>query len=666
MPTSEETTGNGLETRVWKIYSHLYKIYRRGAFERELECYRCKWPELDDNDAFYVYRAPVESGDGDKLKITYAKAVENVYQLVLFLERNKETWVRKHQVKTLQIRNLIYEVKDYSLAVPPELGKFFLEQAKTFTEHVRRKQVESFADEFRGRVSVLPEDFDARTRVIKVQIIAALCGVNYQYRSHAHRNYKDALEIVESIEGFVKNELPLLHRNRRESFGLTGLTMFLKGKLLAAIGDYDEAQKAFAESSDAYIARLDQKNEFFERGFITRRQYEDKKIVTLRRTALVSALGVGYLAFVNSRISKALSALRMSRAALKQNVGAVYTAFTDVLFFACRRAEGSSDRQTIEEVIRGIETSRDTLAKLVPDSHYLHRAGVELAIALYYRAKADQKSDEATERTSEDLAKAMSLLDAAIKHGETANNQRLLTEGLFVRSYVQRCLPDVEPQRNLQNAEEDAKRAFKEAMGNSRMELEALVALGSLQYEQSKYHKSTNNEEGFRQRVIAAQNSFHKARTQNHGKNVRIEAVCCLKLAKLSLLDPSSVALAHDFFRRWEEIENRVEHAFCHYMARDIRRRLSEGGPLLIIDAESSLSFPNWEEKLLTHLINTMLIKLSKQTGQHNTKKELHSLIVRTLRTELKLNKDKAYKITDDLKLVEELQRRHTKRSELL
>lgn len=654
-----------LEARVREIYAYLHKLYRQGNFELTINCYRYEWPELDNNADFYDYQPPEKGIRFTEHPIKYMEAVENLYQLILFLEQNMKGWVEEREVETLKIKNLIYEVKDYSLAVPPEFGQFFLIQARKFNAQVKRNKVGNFAnDEARAQ----HEPHDGRARIVKVQVIAALCGVNYLYRSHMHGKYEEALEIVENIETYVKEELPRLHRHERESFGLIGLTMYLKGRLLSASGYYDQAERAFAQSGDAYVARLDQKDEFSRRGYITREQYEEKKILTLRRAALVSALGIGYLAFISGRVSKALAALRMSRAALKQNVGAVYGAYTDILFFACRRAERSSDRQTIEEVIQGIEACRATLERLVPDSHYLHRAGIELAIALHYRMKSEQKAGEVTERAYADYARAMGLLEAAVKHSETVEegrnkNQRLLTEALFIRSYIRRCQPEMTSARrqsNLAKAEEDARRSLKEAIGNSRMECEALIALGSVQYEQSRYYKSINKDDDAHKKLTAAQESFRAALRRNEGKNVRIEAVCYLKLTKLSLFDPSSVALAHDYFKRWKEIEKRVEHSFCHYMAQELSKQLSDDGPLLIINAESSLSYPEWNNKLLRHLINIMLITLSEETKKHQySERDLQRLIVSALRNKLEFKKAKAYEVLKEHHLVEQLQLRN-------
>src|SRR5207237_5165472 len=125
-------------------------------------------------------------------------------------------------------------------------------------------------------------------------------------------------------------------------------------------------------------------------------EYEEKISVTLRRAALVTAFGDGYLSFVSSRLTRALESLTLARAALSRNSGLVYLTYVDMLYWACKRAAHSTDMQIIEEVVRELRKCRNTLGELVPGSHYFHRAGLQLALALYYRAKGS------AERAGED------------------------------------------------------------------------------------------------------------------------------------------------------------------------------------------------------------------------------------------------------------------------
>lgn len=668
MSMTEIKEGVSLDARVDRIYRYLYKLYRVGAFEEKLEGYRYGWLELGNGADFYEYRSPRDGAKVDPQKVSYQEAVEDLYQMILFLESNKKSWAEEHPIQILEIRNLVYEVKDYALRVPPELGHFFIDQARKFGEHVKNNLVVHYADEFRKERSEEKEHNDARAKVIKVLIISALCGVNQLYRLHGQEDYDEALEIIENIEMYVSHGLPHQHQMERQSFGLLGLTMYLKGRLLSAKdGHYGKAHAAYTKSIDAYTTRLDQKAEFYEKGYIDKEDYEEKKTVTQRRAALVSAIGVGYLAFVNSRISEAFAALRGSRVALKQNVGAIYGTFTDILFYACKRAVGSSDKQTIKEVIEGLRGCRETLSKLVPDSQYSHRAGVELAIALHYRAKAEYKPGEQAVEASTYYGEAMRLLNAAIEHSETMvdghyRNRRMLAEALIVRSHLGRHLPETRSggkSAAYADAERDARRARNVAKGNDHRECEAEVALGAALCAQAGLVR-TENEHEFGQKVADAQESFQRALMLNRGTNARVEGVCHLKLTKLSLFDPSTVALAHDHFKRWQEIESRVEHAYCHEMASELRKQLGQDGPLLVINAETNLDYFYWEKKLLDHLLNTMLVNLSKDTNKENySETELRGKIVNALIKELNFKKSKAYELVKDKEhnLVERLQR---------
>jgi hypothetical protein len=659
--------GDLLEFHLRKIYSKLNDQYRKSAFEGRLRFERLNLEELGDRTNFYSYpddqprksKPDEEPGDSEPgPTINYADAIEDLYQLITFLELHRADWVREHEIIVLEIKNLIYEIKDYSLDVPAPLGEFLFQQAKGFSERVNSGDVEKFADYL---VLLRPDGKDyPRYRVLKIQIIAALCGVNHYYRLHVPDKHQIALGILANVETYVREQLPKQNKDGRESFGLLGLTLYLKGRLLSAAADDDAAQKAFGQSSDAYMDRLDQKSFFWEKKYISEEQYTAKKAVTLRRAALVSALGVGYLSFINGRISEALAALRASRGVLKQNVGAVYSAFVDILFYACRRAEGSSDRQTIDQVIKGLKISRETLRGLVPKSHYFHRAGLELATALHYRAKIDFRASDDEKRGVPDHDDALKLVNAAIDYsqemvGSDFRNPRLLAEALVLRSYLWR-----RPMSNsgrdrfalLHSSKEDAERANAVAKGNARTRCEALIALGVTHYHEYQLERSGPNGTRAYAKLNAARLRFHEALDLNEDRNARIEAVCSLNLARINSYDPAQVARADVHFQRWKKIENRVEHAYCHELAREVGERLSSNGPFLIVNAETSLSFPMWETKLFDHLATNMLRRLAGKVNEGLIDREnLGPALIEGLRTEVGIKRSRAYLLVKDKEL---------------
>lgn len=82
----------------------------------------------------------------------------------------------------------MYEATDYFLRVPPELGAYFIDYVENFPRQA--SEVERLAERLNG--GPFP-DRDERGKVIKAQLIAALCGANHLYRRHGAKSYDRAL-----------------------------------------------------------------------------------------------------------------------------------------------------------------------------------------------------------------------------------------------------------------------------------------------------------------------------------------------------------------------------------------------------------------------------------------------------------------------------------------
>jgi hypothetical protein len=107
MSTAELMKEDPLAVRVREIYSNLQRLYRLGSLEAQFECYQYEWPELNNLSDFYDCHSPGSGVAVTSTTIKYNDAVENLYQLVLFLENEMNEWVKEHSVLILQIRNLV-------------------------------------------------------------------------------------------------------------------------------------------------------------------------------------------------------------------------------------------------------------------------------------------------------------------------------------------------------------------------------------------------------------------------------------------------------------------------------------------------------------------------------------------------------------------------------
>jgi hypothetical protein len=667
--TSTSPALEGVESRLafrlQENFLRLRREFRRGGFEGTFEAYLHPWPELDNRADFYGYDKS-EPGAVEH-KITYRTATQNLLDLVNYLDRNRGPWVEANAIAVLQIRSMIFESLDQYLAVPPDLGEYMCRQAAELRERILDGSAGRFADGLCLPKSAARKYEFTKSRVLKAQIIAALCGVNYLYRAHKPEDYELALQTVCDIEKYVRESLPAQYKYPRPSYGLIGMTTFLKGRLLSAKGAYEGngAREAFAESSAAYMARLDQKSEFFEKGYITSEQFDDKRRGAIRRSAILAAAGTGYLLYSAAHISEAMATLSASRAVLKHNVGAVHEAFIDTLFFACRCAV-ADNVESLDEVIDGLANCSSKLKQTVPDTHYYFRAELERASALHARAKLHFRARDEVAGDA-DHGQAIRALDSVINFaeqilGEHPRNPRLLTEALILRSFVRRWLrldsADAR-QAMLANALGDAMRANTVTTGNSRTKCDALIALGAAHIHFHRF--GPEGGKGIRESkdLEKARACLLEALAINKGSVDRIQGLCYLYLTEAYLIDPSGVVLADDAYKKWTAIKDRVEFAYCHELAARIGDRLRPDGPLLIVNAETDLSYPVWEAKLLRHLLNTMLRNLAEETKNDELDlSKLRGRIVEALISDLKFKRSKAYALVADkeLDLVQGLQ----------
>ena len=644
----------------------LYRQYRLGGFEYPIGyLYRWQPDEPRPEVQFYALYDDLARNIRPQLKegdISFEAAINDLYRLTLYVECSRSDIAKSQAVLLLRCKCLIYEATDYILNVPPELGTFFIQCAERFPH--QPKEVERQAEELNGAPFA---NKDERNKVIKIQLIAALCGTNQLYRKHGASAYERALQLLEKIIHYIIDELPQQHEQQRESFGLIGLSQYLLGRVLSGKGAFTESRKAFRRSAEAYVARLRQKEEFLRDGRIRPHEHEEKVSVTLRRAALVTAFGDGYLSFVNGHITRSLESLTLARAALSRNSGLVYLTYVDMLYWACQRAAHSCEGTIIENVIRELSKCREKFRELVPNSHYFHRAGIQLAIALYYRAKLPTA-------TGSEYGEGMRYLDEAIAYaghridGEPRNPHLLATvlvtrsRFLSSRYHQNKRLDQQTAHQYLLEAEKDALEARELSSGIKEMESESWAILGDVYTDLAALHKS--RKEKFYTHFDKALDALQQALKENQGENIRIDALCYLRLTKLCLLNPHSKLLAYEYFGHWKKIEGEVEYQYWKVMARGLERKL--GGPFLLIKAWDSLNYEHWEKLLSKFLLEEALKKfVAAHEGRYYKLDKLHSLLANYLRLEMGFGKTKVSQLIRDEELMKKIVRMRARPSEV-
>lgn len=659
-PESASAEDSPLIKQLDKNFLCLHRQYRLGRFEGNV-AYTDKWRPSEAKTDLEIYDLCEEHEDVGRPQVkagvvTFKAAVKNLYETVLFVEGREPSISTSHAVLLLKCKCLIYEAADYWLHVPPELGTYFIEHAEKFPQDPA--EVVREAEHLNGRGF---ENADERGKVIKLLLIAALCGINELYRKHGSASYERALHLLARIDRYIEKELPRQHLRERKSYGLIGLTQYLSGRALSGKGDFTKSRKAFRRSAEAYVARLRQKEEFLCDDDITAQEYEEKLSVTVRRAALVTAFGDGYLSFVSSRLTRALESLTLARAALSRNSGRVYLTYVDMLYWACRRAQHTSDAAIIDETVRELGKCREAFRELVNGSHYFHRAGLQLALALFHRARLSPA------RAAVDYRDGMSYLEEAIAQAEHIRNNEprnphLLASALVIKSRFlsARSLPGkragAEANRHylsdLAEAEATAKRAIDVSAGIREVESEAWAILGNVYMDSAEFYQGRNKDD-FNAYFDLSLEALQEALKKNHGENIIIDAVCYLHLTKLCLLNPHTKILAYEYFEQWREIEGEVEHQYWREMAQELEGKL--GGPVLLVKAWEGLSYEEWEKRLRAFLHEESLKSfVARHAGKDYTERYLHSRLVVHLR-ELGYSDNKIYELIEEEELMEKV-----------
>src|SRR5690348_3057627 len=342
-------------------YECLNRTYRAGGFEDKLGKLQVWRDQLTNQDLCLL--SPVLENLPDDRIITFRQAINELSKLTREVDMQDEVFPRR-KLLLLRCRILIYEATDYFLAPENDLAGYFITSLDQFLE--KFDDLEPLAEELND--GPFGDDMDGRARMIKVLLLAALSGINARYRKHDRLEADRALRELEQIINYIECILPELHKNQRPSYGLLGIAYYLKARMLSSRDLFNESRKAFRKSSDAYLGRLRQKEVFLEEGHLKPEEYREKVSLTIRRSALVTAFGDGYLSFVASRLSDALEALTVARAALAQNSGKVNKTYVDMLYFTCLGAQHSSDPEKLETAIKGLARCYKTFGELVPNT----------------------------------------------------------------------------------------------------------------------------------------------------------------------------------------------------------------------------------------------------------------------------------------------------------
>jgi hypothetical protein len=618
-----------------KNYLYLSELYKRGRFEDEIDEEQFTF-FFQDRRKLHVGDGPDRGGSRILSPAPIKIAAEDLYELALEIERTEPQAARASAILILRVIVLGYEIDDYFLDVSESKADFCLRKAQAIGEALRSfdgAETHVGADPLVSYAERHYPDIQGRERqreLIQQLVLVTLCGVNQMYRDNHDASYREALPLADKLRRYILHGLPKLSSPERVSLGLLGLNLYMLGRLKLSLGIYD-ADLDFIASTECYANRVHEKEAQYRQGKLSLAEYESTRLLTLRRSALVSAFGSGFLSLITSDLPAALKAIALARGIVKQNCGLINSAYTDLLYCAVKRAQHSSDLSWLHTVHRILRRCRKIFRRYLPNRHYEHRAGIELALVHHYLAKANprhekrsyvlaenylQRAVEFAERETTDKEQGQ-LEPSPDAEAKRPRNMRLLAEALTILSHIIRhCSPGV--MANVTKSIELANRAILTAEDSQLYASEALIALGSAHFSKAELLKS--DELSFKKELSNARVNFLNALAYNRGANARISAICFIRLGQICLLDKEMLGEARHWRDRWIGIKRQVHHEFCHQMGADLEQSVERhvGVTYLLIDPEKSLNRNYWLEQLDNFLNNQAIYHVAKKLGEES------------------------------------------------
>jgi hypothetical protein len=530
----------------------------------------------------------------------------------------------------LEMEILIFECLDFFLKPPPELKSKLIKLSDNVYTALKEKEPSVRIYKIRAlNAAGIKQDSDAANNLsadsksadnhdnVKLLILGALMGVGALYRNHTTDDNIKGWRYIQALLSFIEEDLPRLKGAKGHSFAILGLANFLAGQLSRTQAKLKDAERYFISAIEAYSERVIQNERVLRNktgsSIADSDDYEEKRIVSLRRGALVNCLGLGYLYLITGQLTKGIAVVTYSRAVLRQVNSGAYNRYADLIYFALLRAKYSHKLSIINKVIDGLRLCRDDFAQLIPGSHYEARARLEIALALKYRADFSYNNKEKQEFYDD----ALNELKLAIKFARTKKNHHLLVEALQFSSHLRR----LQPKSDLKGAERHARLSTKSGERFPQLYPDALLALAAVCTEKAKAHQKSQSKM-FDQNFREALSILRKARRINKDRNARLTGIIYLRLVKVfSLIKKQGKIDSRSFyyFELWKEIANRVEHEFCHRAARDLEMELY-GGNLLVLGNSKDLNYKKLNAKLLDHLSTVSIQNLAGEDMESQKK----------------------------------------------
>lgn len=594
--------------RIEDNYISLNSLYKQGKFEDYVETTEDKdstkffplSPEKLETSQKFTSEITDESRGKKRNSEDLQWATRNLREQAQHLFENYES---NHSLSSESISSLIlhyyriialsYEVDDYFLDVSDETSEFLIPLTRKITN-----DIDAYLDQFKD---YFPDDSEEYWELIKQILIVVLCGVNEFYRKH---QYKDGLEKVKFVKEFLIKCQKRTNKLEGRWFGLKGLCSFITGKLYTVLSEFDEAEKEFSNSVEAYSESIWQKERPRQTKAMSSQsriekidsgEYEISRSVALRRIGLVTSFGYAFQSLVLGKVKDAIRLSSIARGIVNWNTGKIWSAYVDLIYFSAKRAEMSSDFDYLHQIKKNLERCHSIFIDLIPTGHYKNRALFQIALVDHYLARwHKEKGEELFKSDNEEAMVKFNLarihwnyvtekLMTTINDPKLTLNKRLRAESMAIVGHALGNLGLLAKvfgengSEKFTEANKILKNAWVEAADYPQIRCEVGLAKAAVSKGYVEYLRGNSSNDGKLEVNEILKTSFqvlHEVLHLNKNSSIRIEATAYLRLTEFALMEEDTRILAYNYFNMFKEISSRVEHEFCHRWAHELEREM--------------------------------------------------------------------------------------------
>jgi hypothetical protein len=489
----------------------------------------------------------------DSLRIKVDKAREMV-------ARYSDQLKKSDEINYLKIKCLISEVYDY------------FGDIKKAEEEIKKQGEETFA-----QLENCPQSIDKKDRKLFRERIrlSLIYSQALFYRRHKYDEFKEKIEVCQKVAKKIINKTDF------PCWGTQAQLMYYYARAYRQSNEFDRAEECFAESINFHFNRIEQKREEYEKGpRLNSEPYLNEISFSRYRSAISLGLGLGWVNFTKGHLASALhNNIIPARVLLADTDDQINKAYLDILLGSIKRCRAGNNIAELREAIKIIEGAHEIFAKLKHD-RYLARSAYELSLAHLYLSYLYKKNEDAAKR-SEEIIRARDRIDFVLKHSERVSDWRWVANALIVQSRIERW------EGYDKRAEELAVQAF-----NIADEHKQTLCIQDARLARGKAKIKLGDLEG-------AQEDFKKALLMNtlpsprnpktfEPRNPRIEAVCCINLARL-YVEKKDLRQAEEYFARGKNLLKDVEHVIIHESAKAVEEKIKGLRPEFTIKVEDVL-----------------------------------------------------------------------------